>query len=143
MQGASYTTTSQQKPPHTVHRKNMLERGLRASDARNWKNIGKTIEFVPEKGKQIPEKLENCSKVGFGGHVPSLFFEQSSYFSAIFRLFLTEGKWQNQYPQSGKTYILNSYRIKSVSVSVSLDRINSKQIRTCKCKFGGCQFGVT
>ena len=38
------------------------------------------------------------------------------------------------YPQSGKTYILNSHRIKSVSVSVSLDRINSKQIRKCKCK---------
>ena len=40
------------------------------------------------------------------------------------------------YPQSGKTYILNSRRLKSVSVSVSLERINSKQIQKRKCKFG-------
>ena len=36
-----------------------------------------------------------------------------------------------QNPESGKTHILNSHRIESVSVSVSLDRIHSKQIRKC------------
>ena len=42
------------------------------------------------------------------------------------------------YPQSGKINLnLNSYRIKNVSVSISLDRINSKQIRKCKCQLGG------
>ena len=53
------------------------------------------------------------------------------------------GNHQHSLPSERKNLHLNSYRIKSVSVSVSLERINSKQIRKCKCKFGGCQFGVT
>ena len=32
---------------------------------------------------------------------------------------------------------------KSVSVSVSLERINSKLIQKCKCTWGGCQLDVT
>ena len=61
----------------------------------------------------------------------------------ISKIFLGETRiFLESLPSERKNLHFKFAQIKK-SVSVSLERIASKQIRKCKCKFGGCQLGVT